>query len=223
MRTTLLQALRDEFYRLPEVGAIYTPDVLVFRDEVSNKVLAKRNRWFVDCISAAMLRQPETERDPITRRGSYVEEKDREMVLRKMRMVLRICQSKGVRKVVLGAWGCGAYGNPLGEIATAWRKVLLPKRSGRQKRQNNGKSKGHSETWSGLEEVVFAISDPGMAEGFEAAFGEGLVWDRAIDAQQESDGEERYEEEDESMDEEEDEEWEFSDACSDKESNKWRP
>ncbi|RWA04683.1 hypothetical protein EKO27_g10427, partial [Xylaria grammica] len=31
MRTTLLPALRDEFYRLPELGVVYTPDVLVFR------------------------------------------------------------------------------------------------------------------------------------------------------------------------------------------------
>lgn len=32
MHTTLLPSLRDEFYRLPELGCVYTPDVLVFRD-----------------------------------------------------------------------------------------------------------------------------------------------------------------------------------------------
>ena len=32
LRTTLLPGLRDAFYRLPEAGgAVYTPDVLVFR------------------------------------------------------------------------------------------------------------------------------------------------------------------------------------------------
>lgn len=167
MRTTLLPSLRDNYYRLPEVGAIYTPDVMVFRDENSDDVLPKRERWFVDCITAAMLRSPETERDELER-GRYVNDKDRDLVLQKMRMVLRICQIKEIKKVVLGAWGCGAYGNPVGEIAAAWRKVLLPKMD----KKSKGKSK--KEIWDGIEEVVFAIKDPGMAEAFATAFGPGL-------------------------------------------------
>lgn len=181
MRTTLLPSLKDEYYRLPEVGAIYTPDVLVFRNEAADEVLSKSGRWFVDCISAAMLRQPDTERDAVTGRGSYVHQKDRDMAMRKMRMVMRICQAKGTRKVVLGAWGCGAYGNPLGEIAAAWRKVLVPKRNGRPNKHKSGRPKGHLETWNRIEEVVFAINDPGMAEAFGAAFGEELVWDEAME------------------------------------------
>ncbi|KAH7123505.1 hypothetical protein B0J13DRAFT_566724 [Dactylonectria estremocensis] len=165
MRTTLLPSLKDEYYRLPELGAVYTPDVLVFRDEM-DELLEKKDRWFVDCITAAMLRGPETDRDD-SGRGAYANEKDREMALQKMRMVLRICQAKGVKKVVLGAWGCGAYGNPVGEIAAAWRKVLLPRK--------DGKNKNKRETWDGLEDVAFAIKDAGMAESFGTAFGDGLV------------------------------------------------
>ncbi|KAL6849323.1 hypothetical protein ACO1O0_008861 [Amphichorda felina] len=203
VRTTLLPSLRDEYYRLPEIGAIYTPDVLIFRDEAGEDgVLPKSDRWLVDCISAAMLRHPDTERDEVTGRGRYTQGKDRDMILSKMRMVMRTCQLKGVRRVVLGAWGCGAYGNPLGEIAAAWRKVLLPRNKSRQGRQKNGKSKCHLETWNGIEEVVFAISDPGMAELFAAAFGEGLVWDRELDAQQESEGDEEGEHNEASSEEE---------------------
>ncbi|KAH7010057.1 hypothetical protein EDB80DRAFT_714414 [Ilyonectria destructans] len=166
MRTTLLASLKDEYYRLPELGAVYTPDVLVFRDEAADELLEKKDRWFVDCITAAMLRGPETDRDDAGR-GSYANEKDRELVVQKMKMVLRICQAKGVTKVVLGAWGCGAYGNPVGEIAAAWRKVLLPRKE--------GKNKNKKETWDGLDDVVFAIKDAGMAESFGAAFGDGLL------------------------------------------------
>ncbi|KAF7555194.1 hypothetical protein G7Z17_g2359 [Cylindrodendrum hubeiense] len=165
MRTTLLPSLKDEYYRLPELGAVYTPDVLVFRDE-DDEALEKKDRWFVDCITAAMLRGPETDRDDAGR-GSYANDKDREMIVQKMKMVLRICQAKGVTKVVLGAWGCGAYGNPVGEVAAAWRKVLLPR--------NGAKNKNKKETWDGLEEVVFAVKDAGMAESFGTAFGDGLV------------------------------------------------
>ncbi|KAH7131330.1 hypothetical protein EDB81DRAFT_137437 [Dactylonectria macrodidyma] len=165
MRTTLLPSLKDEYYRLPEIGAVYTPDVLVFRDEM-DELLEKKDRWFVDCITAAMLRSPETDRDD-SGRGAYANEKDREMALRKMKMVLRICQAKGMTKVVLGAWGCGAYGNPVGEIAAAWRKVLVPRK--------DGKNKNKRETWDGLEDVVFAIKDAGMAESFGTAFGDSLL------------------------------------------------
>ncbi|KAI1173236.1 hypothetical protein F4777DRAFT_458106 [Nemania sp. FL0916] len=155
MRTTLLPALHDHFYRLPELGVVYTPDVLVFRGPTStsttttptnisnnNKptadtvatdhdegesVLPKIDRWFVDVATAAMLRLPETSEDG----RRYARAADRELAVRKMRAVLRVFAAKGCSCVVLGAWGCGAYGNPVTEIAEAWRQVLLPGVGGR--------------------------------------------------------------------------------------------
>lgn len=170
MRSTLLPSLKDEWYRLPELGAIYTPDVLVFRDEDADEVLGRKHRWFVDCISAVMPRNPETERDESTGFGSYVNDADRQLVVEKMKMVLRICESKGVGKIVLGAWGCGAFGNPVGEVAAAWRRVLLPRNDNKSK-----KKRGTTESWTGVGEVVFAIKDAGMAVAFESAFGKGLT------------------------------------------------
>ncbi|RYP34049.1 hypothetical protein DL768_011072 [Monosporascus sp. mg162] len=213
MRTTLLPSLRDGFYRLPELGAVYTPDVLVFRDSAADEdggggdgefpLLGKADRWFVDCVSAAMLRMPETEEvevgvaaepDPeagdgdgddadvdagvgvgVGRRRVYADAADRELVRHKMRVVMRVFQAKGVKRVVLGAWGCGAYGNPVEEIAEAWKRVLLG--SGRE---GNGNGKGRKnakkeETWEGIEEVMFAIRSAGLAERFATAFGDGLV------------------------------------------------
>lgn len=179
MRTTLLPALRDEFYRLPEVGCVYTPDVLVFRSGEGEQegdslpLLDKKDRWFVDVVSAAMLRLPETEVDADTGRGGYIHAKDREIVLDKMRAVMRVFSLKGASKVVLGAWGCGAYGNPVGEVARAWRKVLLGAASRKGKKKANTST---IEQWAGIKEVVFAIKDVSMAEAFHTAFGEGLSW-----------------------------------------------
>ncbi|WAO95913.1 DUF2263 domain-containing protein [Fusarium falciforme] len=184
MRTTLLPSLKDEYYRLPEVGAIFTPDVLVFRDEEAEDVLEKNDRFFVNCITAAMLRGPEIDVNELGR-GSYTHEKDRELVLQKMKMVMRICQAKGVKRLVAGAWGCGAYGNPVLEIARAWRKVLLPPR-----KNSKSKQKGTRETWDGVDEVVFAIKDAGMAEAFAEAFGEGLMRDESPDANEDEEDEE---------------------------------
>ena len=168
MCTTLLPSLSDEFYPLPEISAVYTPDVLVFRDELAED-LEKKNRWFVDCVSGGTLRFPSITVDETTGRGSYSNDKDRDLVLEKMRAVMRIFQAKKVSKVVLGAWGCGAFGHPVGEVAAAWKKVLL----GSERARKN--KKGKQEVWTGIETVMFAIKDPGLADALEQAFGDGLI------------------------------------------------
>jgi uncharacterized protein (TIGR02452 family) len=172
-RTTLLPSLKEEFYRLPEFGGIFTSDVLVFRspgplgDNASE--LGAGERYWVDVISAGMLRFPdlEGEEDEVKRLGK----KDREVVERKMRAVLRIAAAKGVKKLVLGAWGCGAYGNPVGDVAEAWSRVLSASAAEGAKK----KKAIPSEVWPDLEEVMFAIPSVKIASGFARAFGNGGV------------------------------------------------
>lgn len=148
VRTTLYWSLREDYYRLPPLGCVYTPDVLVFRDE-DNKDLAKKDRFYVDVISCAALRFPETDG------GKYENSADREQMWEKMRLVMRAAVKGGVSNIVLGAWGCGAYGNPVEEVAEGWKKVLV----------GAGKAgRGRVEMWEGIEKVVFAISSK-TAEG----------------------------------------------------------
>lgn len=128
----------------------------------ANGELAVSERWWVSVISAGMLRFPELEGEEGNRR---LGRRDKEMVEKKMRAVMRIAQGKGITKVVLGAWGCGAYGNPVIDIAEAWKKVL---KSGVG---THGKGRRERETWKGIEEVVFAISQRGMAREFAGVFG----------------------------------------------------
>lgn len=152
MRTTLLPSLREDFYRLPELGAVCTPDVLVFRD-ASGEDLAKKEQFYVDVVTAGMLRFPDVEGE------EYVCGRDWEVVLEKMRAVLRVLVGRGVGRVVLGAWGCGAYGNPVGRVARAWRAVL-----------GGSRRRGRGEEWRGVEEVVFAVTDEGMVDVFQTTF-----------------------------------------------------
>ncbi|KAI1134744.1 hypothetical protein F5Y05DRAFT_397241 [Hypoxylon sp. FL0543] len=216
-RTTLFPSLRDEFYRLPELGVVFTPDVLVFRDvrgkrsrkariregedneekgeigevkdegrggaDEEEEVLPKPDRWFVDVVSAAMLRLPEIDVDAASGWATYANPRDRELAVSKMRAVLRVFATKGVKRIVLGAWGCGAYGNPVGEIARAWKKVLLGggkdgshNRDSQKKGKRSTKEKEKAtESWEGIEHIVFAIKDAGMARAFATAFGEDLL------------------------------------------------
>lgn len=195
-RTTLLPSLKEEYYRLPEQGGIYTPDVLVFRNALSlgdsQGELAPTERWYIDVITAGMLRFPELEgeEDEEKRLGK----KDREIVEKKIRAVLRMAEQRGVVKLVLGAWGCGAYGNPVRDVAEAFRRVLDGEVS--TSATNKRKSKGpvaNVEVWPGIEEVVFAIANRKMAMDFASAFGGGI---EVEDGPGSGDGEEDEEEED---------------------------
>ncbi|CAD0025851.1 unnamed protein product [Aureobasidium pullulans] len=172
MRTTLYASLWDDFYRLPELGGIVTPDVLVHRDSTPEaEDLPKRERFFVDIISAAMIRFPETnsarlaekeEADGSCSCGVSYCDRDRELVTHKMRGVLRMAQARGAEKLILGAWGCGAYGNPVREVAKIWKRVIL------------GTTR-KAESWPGIKEIVFAITDRGQLKEFEKCFGDVLA------------------------------------------------
>jgi uncharacterized protein (TIGR02452 family) len=167
-RTTLLPSLKESFYRLPELGGAFTRDVLVFRTSgplgESSGELVSAERFYVDVISAGMLRFPDLEggEDEVKK----LSRKDRVIVEGKMRGVLRIAEMKGCRKLVLGAWGCGAYGNPVVDVAQAWSRVL----AGRDDTGSKRNSKV-TETWPGLEEIIFAIPNARMARDFAEAFG----------------------------------------------------
>ncbi|KAL7944020.1 hypothetical protein V8C42DRAFT_95004 [Trichoderma barbatum] len=170
-RTTLYPSLHEEFYRLPEVGAIYTPDVLVCKTWDTEPLdLKPADQFFIDVITAAMLRLPDVETNQHSEL-SYSEPKDRDMALAKMRCVMRILRSRHIDRVVLGAWGCGAYGNPVEEVARAWRRVLLGPQA---KRVDRG------EVYDDLE-IVFAIKDHNMARKFANAFGAGAILEEGGD------------------------------------------
>ncbi|KAH7067475.1 hypothetical protein BKA63DRAFT_582351 [Paraphoma chrysanthemicola] len=184
-RTTLLPSLKESYYRLPEFGGIWTSDVLVFRNAKTlgdgKGELGVGERGWVDVISAGMLRFPELEVEEGVVGGKEggkdadgdgdvvkkLSKPDQILVEKKMRAVLRIAQGKGVKKLVLGAWGCGAYGNPVGDIARAWKKVLTPGSESSSGKKGRG---GSSETWPNLEEIIFAISNRKMATTFAHAF-----------------------------------------------------
>ena len=131
--------------------------------------LPKNKRFFVDIITAAMHRMPDVEE---TEEGKkrYANHKDREMTEAKMRAVLRIAKAKGAKRLVLGAWGCGAYQNPLSEIAAAWRKLLLddPQCGSTSKAIDCASTVEH---WNSIE-IVFAIKERKMAEQFAECFGQ---------------------------------------------------
>lgn len=171
-RTTLFASLFQDFYALPDVGGIFTPDVMVFRD-LNALELPKRDRFFVNVITAGVPRHPEArgrydERESSCSCGVSYCDRDRDIMVRKMKAVLRMAQMKGTKQLVLGAWGCGGLNHPVKEVAKLWRKVIAG--SPRQRRPN-------SEQWEGIDEVIFAIPNPTYAKEFRRAFDDVLAPD----------------------------------------------
>ncbi|KAK4206851.1 hypothetical protein QBC37DRAFT_434341 [Rhypophila decipiens] len=74
--------------------------------------------------------------------------RERNLTKDKMRLVLRKAASEGHTSIVLGALGCGVFGNPPEDVANCWLEVL--------------KEDEFSGNW--WDEVVFAVMDSGNAQ-----------------------------------------------------------
>lgn len=95
---------------------IYSPDVPVFRDDkgaflpesypVSFRTAAAPNR-------TAVLRSQPERADDIP-----------DVLLRRATRVLHVAASHGHERLVLGAWGCGVFGNDPATVAQAFRIAL---------------------------------------------------------------------------------------------------
>lgn len=113
----------------------------------------------VSVVSVAAIRGPAIVRND---RGKerYQRSEDREAMKTKMRTVLRIAARNGHRRLVLGALGCGAFGNPREEVVDCWREVF-------------GEEEFGGGWWAN---VVFAVMEGGTrtGKGNFTAFLEGL-------------------------------------------------
>ena len=147
-RTSLIFTLKHRYYPLPDEAVIFSPNVLVFRDSMSNgnKLLDLRvpaELPVLSVISCAAVRKPPLTQDANGTK-TYAKARDRELMPKKMRMILRTCMVTGCRRIVMGALGCGVFANPPREVAEMWKEVFEDK-----------EFKG----W--WEAVVFAVLDGG--------------------------------------------------------------
>ncbi|PYH45934.1 uncharacterized protein BP01DRAFT_373418 [Aspergillus saccharolyticus JOP 1030-1] len=126
-RSSLSSTLKRRYYPLRFLGAIYSPTVVIFRksfDQGHEMMNLQEPHLFpvVSVISVAAIENPELDHrhDP----PKYKDPRMRAGMKNKMRMVLRIAAHRKHRRIVLGALGCGAFGNPNVEVADCWAEVL---------------------------------------------------------------------------------------------------
>lgn len=157
-RSSLSFTLKRRYYPIPDFAGIYSPSVLVIRGSLASghnllDLSDLASLPVVSVVSVAAVREPEVVED-----GGYRYGKVRLVMKEKMRVVLRIAAGMGHRSLVLGALGCGAFGNPRGEVALCWKEVLI-------EREFSG-------GW--WEQVVFAVMEEGGQKDGDGNY--GVFW-----------------------------------------------
>lgn len=95
--------------------AIYSPDVVFFRDE--------RFTLMKQPVTASVLTLPAVNYGQVLLKGEDAEEAERVMKAR-MRLCLAIFADKGDKHLILGAYGCGVFRNDPVKVANWWRELL---------------------------------------------------------------------------------------------------
>jgi len=107
---------QGESYPLQTFGGIYSPCVNIYKTKDYTEYTGDPN--ITNVISVSAVNKPKLdENGQITK--SYIP-----MVKGKIRTILRIAINHGHSKLVLGAFGCGAYGNPARQTAELFKAVL---------------------------------------------------------------------------------------------------
>ncbi len=92
---------------------IYSPDVLFFKD--------------ADLEECPMI-SPKNICDVITCPAPIVIEATDDIVLRRMSGIIRSAADHGVQELILGAWGCGVFGNDIDHFLSLWKKAIRKNR-----------------------------------------------------------------------------------------------
>ncbi|KAL2848525.1 hypothetical protein BJY01DRAFT_233835 [Aspergillus pseudoustus] len=124
-RSTLYRTLKKHHYPLKMREAIYSPTVVIFRENYNNDYRMmdlQKPLPVVSVVSMAAIRDPQVTRR--TNPPSFADPEDREWTKEKMRVTLRVCAHNKHRDLVLGALGCGAFNNPVHDVADCWAEVL---------------------------------------------------------------------------------------------------
>jgi len=112
--TTLYKTIKDCDYPLAPDEMLYSDEVYILKDGSYNDIHQNPR---IAVITAAALRKPHLVQ------GKYTG-KDRKVMKQKIHMLLQTLYYHECETLVLGAWGCGVFGNPVDEVAEIYHYYL---------------------------------------------------------------------------------------------------
>ncbi|KAK0627591.1 hypothetical protein B0T14DRAFT_563381 [Immersiella caudata] len=158
-RSTLAMTLDNTPYPLARNEALYSPHVLILREEMSKgHTLLSKPYPVVSVATVAAINRPEITSFVLDddaggkeKKFFFATDRERNFTKDKMRLVLRMAARGRHGRLVLGALGCGVFENPPEDVAWCWREVL-------------GEAEFVGNWWG---EVVFAVMDRTGEGNFE--------------------------------------------------------
>jgi uncharacterized protein (TIGR02452 family) len=108
-------------------GAVYSPGVTVFRGNEADGYPFLRETYPVDflAVAALNLRDKPLSQWAVNGDGDYIYSKEEaQTMLFKIHLLLRIAKATRHRRLVLSAFGCGAFMNPAKEVARLFDEAL---------------------------------------------------------------------------------------------------
>lgn len=107
------KTLNDPYY---SDYMIFSPNVVVFRDDDYKLI----EPYFVSVISS-----PAVNCFDLKKICCYDENKVIEVMRKRCRRILEVCLSNDIKTIVLGAFGCGVFGNRAENISEIFRKLIV--------------------------------------------------------------------------------------------------
>ena len=101
--------------------AIYSPDVVFFRNTDFNLL--------ENPVICSILTLPAVNMGQVKAKGESIS-KANQVMKDRMRLVLAILAAEGNKTIILGAYGCGVFGNDPTDIARWWRELLFDEKYG---------------------------------------------------------------------------------------------
>lgn len=110
--SNLSHSISTDFYPLSDDVCLYTQDAIFFKDKDYDYM----SNILSDVITIAAINLNGSNHQPTTYRN---------LTLQKIRLMLSIPAKHGVENLILGAWGCGVFGNDPQIMSNFFEQVLI--------------------------------------------------------------------------------------------------
>ena len=118
-RTNYHLTLLKKYYPIENNQLIYSPLVSLFRTDEENSYQILDEPYHISIIASAAINCP-----AITSEGDYLFQKDKDIMLNKIRLIFKTAYKYGHDSIVLSAFGTGSFYNPPHIVAHLFKQVL---------------------------------------------------------------------------------------------------
>jgi uncharacterized protein (TIGR02452 family) len=115
-RSNYFMSLPQSLYPIPETGCIYTPVITVFKDKHYQMM---KQPFIVSMVACAAIISP-----TLTPNEEYAIQSEQLLMKLKIGQIFQVAYHNKIETLVLGAFGCGAFGNPPVQVAHMFNEII---------------------------------------------------------------------------------------------------